>query len=140
MAPLPNMETFDAPSREVACPSRQRTNTPLQALVMMNDPQFVEASRVMAQNLLQQGPAETSARLDWIAIRLLSRSLEPEEKSILEQSRQKLEAIYAADPSVAREILKTGAAPPTKNFSASEVAVWTLMASQIMNLDENLNK
>ena len=140
MAPLPNMDTFDAPSREVACPRRQRTNTPLQALVVMNDPQFVEASRVMAQKLLQEGPTDSAGRMNWISSRLLSRTLKPEEQAILEKSRESLEKIYAGDPALAKKIQTVGASPQVDNLPPDQVAVWALMASQIMNLDENLNK
>ena len=78
-APPPSLITFDAPSRERFCLRRERTDTPLQALVTLNDPQFVEAARWLATAALKRGGDSTDARLDYMARRLLCRPLRPEE-------------------------------------------------------------
>ena len=76
MAPPPNMEAFNAPSREVCTVHRERTNTPLQALVTLNDPQFVEAARRLAENAIKTGDTDEVAILDYLAHRVLARSVQ----------------------------------------------------------------
>jgi hypothetical protein len=138
-APPPALETFDAPAREVACPRRPRTNTPLQALALMNEPQFVESCRKLAERLLREAQEE-NARYDLLAALLLSRPLADAERAVLQGSRQQFATHYAAHPDQAALLLKVGAAPADTNLPPAEVAAWTLVASQALNLDETISK
>ncbi len=139
MAPPASLDLFNAPSREVSCVRRDRTNTPLQALVMLNDPQYVEASRVLAQHTLQAG-GDDIARLNSAALRLLSRPLKPAETAILTDSLGKLRAHYVAQPGDAAALLGVGDSKSDEKLPKSELAAWTMVCSQLLNLDEILNK
>jgi Protein of unknown function (DUF1553)/Protein of unknown function (DUF1549)/Planctomycete cytochrome C/Concanavalin A-like lectin/glucanases superfamily len=138
-APPPSMETFDAPAREVVCSRRARTNTPLQALVSMNDPQFFEAARKLSERSIKQS-TNSQERMDFIAETLLSRPLEAKQISMLTLSKDRFEEHYKQHPDEAREILTNGAAPADATLDPIEVATWTMVASQLFNLDETLNK
>jgi hypothetical protein len=139
MAPPASLDLFNAPSREVSCVRRDRTNTPLQALVMLNDPQYVEASRILAQHTLQAG-GDDGARLNSAALRLLSRPLKPAETAILTDSLGKLRAHYVAQPADAEALLKVGDSKSDEKLAKPELAAWTMVCSQLLNLDEVLNK
>ncbi len=139
MAPPASLDLFNAPSREVTCVRRDRTNTPLQALVMLNDPQYVEASRILAQHTLLAG-GDDRARLDAAALRLLSRPLKPAETAILTDSLGKLRAHYVAQPADAEALLKVGDSKSDEKLPKPELAAWTMVCSQLLNLDEVLNK
>jgi len=134
-APHPAMEIFNAPSREVFCTRRERTNTPLQALVLMNDPQFVEACRVLAGSVLSQH-ADKDARLGEIMMRLLSRTPTERETDILTRSLNDFLGIFNEDPESAALLLEVGAAPQPPGPGPAEAAAWTLLISQILNTDE----
>jgi hypothetical protein len=138
-APPPSLETFDAQAREVVCVRRARTNTPLQALVSMNDPQFFEAARKLAERAILHSP-ETPARLHFIASILLSRPLTEKELASLTKSLERYAAHYQANPNDAQALLTTGASPPTPNLPPTEIATWTLISNQLLNLDETLTK
>lgn len=139
MAPPANMDVFNAPSREVSCVRRDRTNTPLQALVVMNDPQFIEASRNLAQRVIKTGGDEV-AKLNQIAQRLLCRPLKAQEISILQSGLHDLYAHYQSNPEDAKALITVGETKPDEKLPASELAAWTMVSSQVMNLDEVLNK
>ena len=139
MAPPASLELFNAPSREVSCVRRDRTNTPLQALVMMNDPQYVEASRQLAQRALRLA-GDDAARLDAAAVRLLCRPLRAEEKQVLREGLAHFRAHYSARPADAEALLKVGDSPADAALPKPELAAWTMVCSQILNLDEVLNK
>src|SRR6202007_1692127 len=85
-APPASMDIFNAPSREVCTVRRERTNTPLQALVTLNDPQFVEAARYLAQTTLKEGSGKDEGRIDFMALRLLCRPLRTEEMKVVQAS------------------------------------------------------
>jgi hypothetical protein len=136
-SPPPSLETFDAPSRESACPVRTRGNTPLQALVTLNDPQFVTAAGVLAGRVLKSA-ADDDARIDALARLTLSRPLDPEEKAIVGRSLQTFTERFEAQPSAARELLAAQLTPADR--VSAELAAWTLVASQFLNLDEFLTK
>ena len=142
MAPSPSMETFGAPNREVCVVQRERTNTPLQALVTLNDEQFMEAARMLAtRSIGDAGGLEDADRLfDWIAARLLSRDWTPAERSILDESRQIYLQHYKDHPDDAKAVLALGDAPLDEAIDAAELAAWTMVCNQTMNLDEVLNK
>lgn len=135
----PSMELFNAPSREVFCVRRERTNTPLQALVMLNDPQFVEAAKMLAARTMEAAPA-FDARLDLITGKLIDRSLKPEERAIVKATLDEMMATYRAQPEEAKKLLATGATAAPAQLDASELAAWTIVASQIMNLDEAVTR
>lgn len=139
MAPPPNMETFNAPSREVCAVSRERTNTPLQALVTLNDPQFVEAARVLAEKAIASDDT-FEARVDFAAQRLIGRSFKPIEMAILRASFDELSSVYDADAEAAQKLIAVGATEASKDVAPAELAAWTMLVNQLMNLDENLNK
>jgi hypothetical protein len=135
----PAMDVFNAPSREVCTIRRERSNTPLQALVLMNDPQFVEASRRLAENALTAA-SETDQRLDHIALHLLSRPLNAEERSIARDVLRQLLDHYQPRLDDAKALIATGASAPNAALAPAELAAWTLAASQILCLDATLNK
>ncbi|MEY2750508.1 MAG: hypothetical protein RLZZ550_479 [Verrucomicrobiota bacterium] len=139
MAPPASLDLFNAPSREVSCVRRDRTNTPLQALVTLNDPQFVEAARVLAQRALL-GAKDDGARLQAAAERALARTLKPAETTILQASLASLRQHYAAKPADAEALLKVGDTPADPALPKPELAAWTMLCNQLLNLDEVLNK
>jgi hypothetical protein len=139
-APPASMDVFNAPSREVCTVRRERTNTPLQALVTLNDPQFVEAARHLAQLTLVHGGPTTDSRLDYLARRLLSRPLEDAEAAVVRASLAALSDHYAAHAEDAGQLLAVGESQPDPSLDAAELAAWTMLANQLMNLDEVLTK
>jgi uncharacterized protein DUF1553/uncharacterized protein DUF1549 len=138
-APPPAMEVFNAPNREESVPQRERTNTPLQALVTLNDVQFVEAARVLATTALAVSDA-AAGRLDFMAQRVLSRSLTEAEAGELGALADEQLALYTQDPEAADALIHMGDSAPRRELDASELAAWTLVASTMLNLDEALNK
>jgi mono/diheme cytochrome c family protein len=138
-APPPAMETFNAPTREQCAVDRERTNTPLQALVTLNDVQFVEASRRLAEVAIHES-ARDDGRLDAIALRVLSRPLEAAEQKALEPVIRDLRDHYARDGKASKALVAVGDSPPAASIPAPELAAWTMVASQFFNLDEALNK
>jgi hypothetical protein len=134
------MDIFNAPSRETCTVRRERTDTPLQALVTMNDPQFVEAARTLAGRVLKDGGATTEARLDYLAKRLLNRPLHVEEAPIVQASLGDLLDYYKAHPDDAKQLITVGASKPDPALDAPPLAAWTMLANEMFNLDEVLNK
>jgi len=139
-APPASMDTFNAPARENCTIKRERTNTPLQALNTLNDIQFIEAARVLAQTTLQQADTSTPGRLNFIARRILSREFTQDEQVILIASLINLTRDYQATPDEAARLISTGESKPDSTLPAPELAAWTLIVNQVMNLDETLNK
>jgi hypothetical protein len=138
-APPPSLETFDAQAREVVCTRRARTNTPLQALVTMNDPQFVEAARKLAERAIRAGGHETS-RLDFMARTTLSRNLATPEMEALSKSVERFRKYFSEHPDDAAGLLTTGESPADATLPPSEVATWAMVANQFLNLDEYVTK
>jgi hypothetical protein len=137
-APPASMEIFNAPSRENCTVKRERTNTPLQALVTLNDPQFVEAARVLADRAIQAA-ATDDARIDLIARRVLSRPFAAEELAIVKRSLSDLSAWYGEHAEEAKRLVAVGEAKPT-TADPVQLAAWTMLTNQVMNLDEVLCK
>ncbi len=133
-----SMEILNAPTREVFCVRRDRTNTPLQALVVLNDPQFVEASRQLAALAIASSP-DFDLRIDFITKRLLDRLAKPNERKIIRTSLETILADFTAKPDEAAKLLKVGETPAPV-IPAPELAAWTMVASQILNLDETLTR
>jgi cytochrome c553 len=138
-APPASMEVFNAPSRERCTVTRERTNTPLQALVTLNDPQLVEAACQLAQGAIQASP-QFEKRTAHIAERLIARDLRPEEQEIVRQSVERLSAYYADHADDARALIDVGETQPDPSIAPAELAAWTMVTNQLMNLDEVLNK
>jgi cytochrome c553 len=139
-APPASMEIFNAPTREVCAVRRERTNTPLQALVTLNDPQFVEAARILAQKALTAGGEKTEQKVDFIARRLLARSFTPDELKVVQTSLTDLLAEYKVKPDAARKLIAVGESKADAKIDPSELAAWTMLTNELMNLDEVLNK
>ncbi len=141
-APPPNMEVFNATAREVCTVKRERTNTPLQALVTLNDVQFVEAARSLASTtLLDTGlGTDSGARIQSIANKILSRTFRAEELGIVLDSLNALLAVYQMQPDEAKKLIAVGESKPIASLDASELAAWTMLANELMNLDEVLTK
>jgi len=140
MASPPNMDAFDAPMRDVVCTRRQRTDTPLQALVTMNDVQWVEAARELAQRVIREGGREPEKRIDLMSEILLSRDAPPKMAAVLETSLKQLEEHYARDPKAARALVDVGEKKRDPSIPEPELAAWTMVASEMLNLDETLTK
>ena len=140
MAMPPDMDAFDAPTRDTVCTRRQRTDTPLQALVTMNDPQWVEASRALAQRLIEQGGKQSDQRIKYLSDLMLSHDPSPQMESVLQQSLNQMEQHYKADPAAARDLIAVGEKPRDPAIPPPELAAWTMVVSEVMNLDETLNK
>ena len=139
MATMPDMDTFDSPARDVACTRRQRTDTPLQALVEMNEPLRLEASRKLAERVIRQS-ANVDARLDYLGEVLLARAWNPKEKTVLEGALAKFKTTYSKDPAAAAHLLNVGESKVDKTIPAPELASWMLVSSTAMNLDAVVNK
>lgn len=138
-APPPNMEILNAPSREVFCTRRDRTDTPLQAFVTMNDPQFIEAARQLAAKAMENGK-DFDSRLDAITMRLLARRLAPAERAVVQKIQEQALANYTKSPKDAAALLAVGESKSPPGLCVPELASWTLAASEVMNLDESLTK
>ncbi|WP_182870425.1 DUF1553 domain-containing protein [Rhodopirellula sp. JC639] len=138
-APMPNMMIFDAPSREKCVVNRARTNTPLQALVTLNDPQFVEAARALAERLIRS-ESDAAGRID-LAYRLATARPPTERETkllmgMLDDQRQR----FAANPESADQFLSVGDLARDDSIDAIEHAAWTVIAQLILNLDETLTR
>ena len=138
-APPASMEIFNAPSRETCTIRRERTNTPLQALVTLNDPQFVEAARALADRAFEIGGPSDESRVDFLARRLLARPLAPEEMAVVKQSLADLQAFYGGHPEEAKALLAVGDSKP-RHPDAGQLAAWTMLTNELFNLDEVLCK
>jgi len=139
-APPASMDIFNAPSRQTCTVRRERTDTPLQALVTLNDPQFVEAARHLAQLALTEAAAKTDARLDFMAERLLARPLKSNEKKIVEAGLKDLLAYYQHAAGQADKLLAVGDSKPDAKLDHPTLAAYTMVANELMNLDAALIK
>jgi hypothetical protein len=138
---LPSLMTFDAASREECTVNRSVSNTPLQALVLLNDPSFVEAARVFAQNTVRgAGAASAEARAGWAFRRALGRSPSAEELSILVGLYQRAMRQFDADPAGARALLQSGDAPGLAGANPVELAATMTVTRAILNLHETITR
>jgi hypothetical protein len=140
MGTMPDMDAFDAPMRDVVCTRRQRTDTPLQALVTMNDVQWVEAARGLAERVIHEGGKQTDERINLMGEILLSRDPPPKMAAVLESSLTQMEAHYSADPKAAKDLIAAGEKKGDTSIPAQELAAWTMVASEMLNLDETVTK
>jgi hypothetical protein len=139
-APLPNMLAFDAVSREVCVARRSRTSTPLQALVLLNDPQFVEAARLIGERTLKEGGATTSDRARFAFRLLASREPQPQELELLTRFYEGQRALFTKDPAQGAKLLKVGERKPDPTIAPGELAAATVLAQAILNLDATIWK
>lgn len=131
----PGLLLFDAPNREVCTARRSRSNTPLQALALMNDTQYVEAARALAARVLRDAPAEVEARIDHACLLVFGRGARQEERAALIAQLEAQRADFQQDPESARKLLATGESPVDENLDPVELAAWTLVANALLNTD-----
>jgi hypothetical protein len=134
------MDILNAPNREICTVRRERTNTPLQALLTLNDPQFVEAARCLAARSLREGGKTCADRAQYMAARLLARPLRPEELAVVESGATDYVQHYRGDLAAARELVGVGETTADPQLDPAELAAYTMVANELMNLDEVLNK
>jgi len=139
-APPPTMITFDAPSREACRARRERTNTPLQALITLNDPQYFEAARHLGYRMMHEGGTEEAARLRYGFKLATGRSPCDSECNVLEESLAAQKAHYGADPEAAKKTISVGESPVPDDVPPTELAAYTMVANLILNLDEVLTR
>lgn len=139
-SPPPNMLLFDAPTREYCVVRRPRTNTPLQALALLNDPQFIEAARAFAQRVLTHGDPDTDSRLAYAFRLAAGRQPARAEIRILRETLEQERAGFRSDPAAANALLAVGAFQAGKGADPVELAAWTTVVSMILNLDETVTK
>jgi hypothetical protein len=136
----PSMLAFDAPSREECAAERNRSNIPQQALALLNDPSYVEASRALAARILTESPGDTATRLQWAWQQVLQRApLEAELKTITPLLDERL-AAYRADSASAEALLKVGLLPAPATLDKAELAAWTHVARVLLNLHETITR
>ena len=134
-APPPSMATFNAPTREQCTVRRERTNTPLQALVMMNDPQFVEAARHLAQRAMLQADGDKE-RVQWILEQALSRPVDAADAEDLLDAVGDFRKLFTEQEDAAKGLIATGDTDPDATLPVVELATWTMIANTVMNRDD----
>ena len=137
--PPPNMVAFDAPNRELCTVSRPATTTPLQALVLLNDPQFVEAARAFAERALKH-PGDDPARLRWAFEECVSRPPTSDELAVLAKSLARERSHYATNKEAAEKFLEAGESPRDETIPLAEHAAWSQIATLILNLSETVTR
>jgi hypothetical protein len=139
-AHYPPFAAFDAPSREVCTFLRQRTQTPLQSLVLMNDPAFVECARVLAQRVMEEEPGDLGRRLTRAFRLTLGRAPAADEARTLERTYAQQRSGFKADPGGAEEFLKVGESKIPDHLDRVELAAMTAVANVLLNLNETITK
>jgi hypothetical protein len=137
-AHYPSFATFDAPNREVCTFLRQRTQTPLQSLVLMNDPAYFEAARGLAERVIREVPRGTGERLLRAFRHTLGRPPQADELAVLQKTYDQQIANFHHDPEAARELLKVGASPVLEDQDPAELAAMTTVANVLLNLNETI--
>ena len=139
-SPPPQMSTFDGPSREAPCIGRERTNTPLQALLLFNDPQFVEAACGLARRTMRKGDNTASARAAYMFRLCTARQPTNAETDDLVRGFNQDHETFKHNPQAATALVQVGSTPTADDLDTSELAAWTITASLLLNLDEVLTK
>jgi hypothetical protein len=138
--PPPSLQTFDAPEREFCIVRRSVTNTPLQALVLMNDPSYVEAARKFAERILTEAPASHRERLKFAFALAVARPPKPSEIRVLTGLLQSQRERFHKNPKAAEQLLGVGESKRNETLDTAELAAWSTVASVILNLDETITK
>ena len=138
--PHPSMLAFDAPTREACAAERTRSNIPQQALVLLNDPSYVEAARAFAARILGECPGSTQDRLVWAWRQALQRDPSAEEARTMQALFQERLTAYGGDSAAADALLKIGIAPLPPNVDRAELAAWTHVARVLLNLHETITR
>ena len=136
----PSLVAFDAPSREECTAERNRSNIPQQALVLLNDPSYVEAARIFAARILSESQGSTEQRLSWAWQQVLQREPSAEERKTISALLNERLTTYGADVKAAEELLKVGLAPVPESLDKSELAAWTHVARVLLNLHETITR
>jgi len=139
-APPPTMATLDAPSRETCTVRRSRTNTPLAALALMNDEQFVEASRAFAQRIMTEGGTTVAERAAFAFRSATTRYATADELAVLTELHQAHLAKFQGDKEAAAKLIQIGESKPDDRLDPSELATWTMIGNLLLNLDETVTK
>jgi hypothetical protein len=139
-APPPFLTNFDGPSRESICTRRERSNTPLQALQLLNDVQHFEAARGLAERTMIAGGATTDERIAFAFRTVLARRPGERETAVIRSTLEKHLAKYRANPQGAKQAVRNGELPPRPGLDEPELAAWTLVANLLLNLDEAVTK
>jgi hypothetical protein len=134
------MLAFDAPTREECTAERARSNTPIQSLVLMNDPEFVEAAVALAQRILERPPAATAERLDWAFRRAVSRPPRAAEAAVLSQLLDSRQADFRRRPQDAEAFLLAAGCPIPPDVDRVELASWGSVSRAILNLHETITR
>ncbi len=138
--PPPSLQTFDAPEREFCMVRRSVTNTPLQALVLMNDPVYIESARKFAERIMTEGGFWPAERIRYTFRTVLARSPKPAEFKVLQEMFDKELVHFRLNRAAAEKLLSVGESSRNKNLDETELAAWTSMASIILNLDESITR
>jgi hypothetical protein len=138
--PYPTLSIFDVPDREVCVVQRPKTDTPLQALALMNDPVQLEAARRLAERMLTEGGATSGQRLEFAFQLATARKPLPAEQSALAALLDKRLASYRQDPAAAKAFISVGDSKPGEALDPVELAAYANLASLIMNLDETITR
>ena len=139
-APPPFMTNFDAPNREQSCTRRERNNTPMQALQLLNDVQHFEAARALAERVIADGGKDDAARLRWLFRTVLSRAPDEKETGLLTDALAQQRYHAGADAKAAEAIVAAGESVPKQVAPATETAAWTMVANLVLNLDETVTR
>ena len=134
------MGTLDAPSREACTVRRERTNTPLQALLLMNEQLFVESSRALAERTLREAAGDTDARLRHLFRLVTSRAPDATELSVLRDTLGEHLTKFRADAKAAQALIRVGESQPDPTRDPGELAAWTMVGNLVLNLDEVINR
>ncbi len=139
-APMPNMTVFDAGSREVCIARRQTTNTPLQALVLLNDPQFVEAARVLGTRAAKEGGNTALEKIRWVFRLSATREPTQNESKLLLQLYEAQKMLFQNEPAQADKLIQVGESKPDTTIPPAELAAWTVVAQTVLNMDATIWK
>jgi hypothetical protein len=136
----PSLQAFDAATREECSVERVNSNTPLQALALLNDPTYVEAARALAEKTLREGGPGVKNRIEWEFSRTLSRSPEPQELKIFQDLYRKQITRYTNDQLAAAKLIKAGESPVPGDLKVPELAAWTSVSRVLLNLHETITR
>ena len=139
-SPPPALITFDAPDREKCTARRAVTNTPLQALVLLNDPTYVEAARALAEKMMHEGGSDAAHRIRYAFRLATAREPDAKEVQVLREMERAELAQYRHDPEGAQKLVGVGESKADPKLDAGELAAWTTVASTILNLDETITR